>query len=136
MAEIAANAIRDARYTLRTNGDDDNAVHLLMGLAIVASSTRSTDLAREIRVLSRVLRRSRAKIEATSYLRVAMISAVAHEENAAWRDEVGNWVTELSFAEMTKDEARKLKSHLATLLRLEPSLWQSCSRAEAALASM
>ena len=44
-------------------------------------------------------------------------------------------MTELAFAEMTAGEAVSLQSDVHLLLHIEPDLWATCGRAQAALAA-
>ncbi|MHC2664597.1 hypothetical protein ACMA5K_33845 [Bradyrhizobium diazoefficiens] len=57
MADLAAEALRRAKYQLREVGVGALASALLYGLAIVAAKTRSEALSSEVRVLVRGVRR-------------------------------------------------------------------------------
>ncbi|MER8460217.1 hypothetical protein NKI50_27875 [Mesorhizobium sp. M0563] len=134
MASLAAEAIRQAKYLVRASDDDDQAFALLAGLAVVAGVTRSTELANELRTLARVVRRrSKAAITPAGYFRIGMFAAAAFADIAAWRNFVGDWMTELSFSDMVEQEARVLAGHLDTLLDIDADLWGVCGKAHTAL---
>jgi hypothetical protein len=64
-----------------------------------------------------------------------LVAAAAHSEQSAWAKTIGEWLTELAFAEMTADEAVSLQSDVHLLLHIEPDLWATCGPAQAALAA-
>lgn len=133
---LAAKTIREAQYLIRAGEGDGEAFAMLWGLATAASAARSGELAREVRVLARVVRRrSRAILLPVNELRILMITAAAFAELNDWSTFVGEWATELAFEDMAHDDAKTLASHLGVLLDLEPHLWQTCGRAQAALDS-
>ena len=57
LAQLAAQALRRAKYQLRNMKNQSDAFSLLSGLAMVAAVTRSAELADEVRILVRVFRR-------------------------------------------------------------------------------
>ena len=61
-AGLAAKALRRVKYSIESADDDHSLFGLIGGLATVAAVTRGTDLAEELRVLVRVLRR-RKRVE-------------------------------------------------------------------------
>lgn len=133
---LAAKTIREAQYLIRAGEGDADAFAMLWGLATAASAARSGELAREVRVLARVVRRrSRAILLPVNELRILMITAAAFAELNDWSTFVGEWVTELAFEDMAHDDAKTLASHLGVLLDFEPHLWHTCGRAQAALES-
>ncbi|WP_111432024.1 hypothetical protein [Rhodobacteraceae bacterium DSL-40] len=133
---LAAKTIREAQYLIRAGEGDADAFAMLSGLATAASAARSGELAREVRILARVIRRrSRAVLSPVNELRILMIAAAAFEELNAWSTFVGEWVTELAFDDITPGDAETLAFHLGVLLDIEPHLWQTCGRAQAALES-
>ena len=105
--ELAAKTIREAQYLIRAGEADADAFVMLSGLATAASAARSGELAREVRILARVIRRrSRAVLSPVNELRILMIAAAAFEELNAWSTFVGEWVTELSFDDITHEDAK------------------------------
>lgn len=134
LAQLAAQALRRAKYQLRNLGDQDEAFSLLSGLATVAAVTRSTELADEVRILVRVFRRKPGvDIAPDSAMRIALISAAAHADKPQWCKFIGDWLTELSFEDMSREIAANLHEYILLLCKLEPDLWETCGRAEAAL---
>jgi hypothetical protein len=106
---------------------------LLSGLATVAAVTRSSELAEEVRILTRVTRsRPGNDISPLEAMKIALIAAAAYSDSSRWCRIVGDWFTELAFEEMSRDTALALGQHIQTLCMLEPKLWETCARANAA----
>jgi hypothetical protein len=98
MADLAAEALRRAKYQLRDTGANAPAFSVLYGLAIVAAVTRSEGLAAEVRVLVRgVRRRPGAAIDLSDTLRIALVAAAAYSDIDKWCTFLGEWLTELSY---------------------------------------
>ena len=45
-------------------------------------------------------------------------------------DFIGDWLTELAFVDMSREEAHALQAEIYRLLHLEPTLWETCGRAK------
>jgi hypothetical protein len=115
---------------------ENDAFSLLSGLATVAAVTRSTELADEVRILARVLRRRPGvDIAPEDALRIAMIAAASHRDKASWCKFVGEWLTELAYEDMSREKAANLYQLVGVLCLLEPNLLETCARAEAALSA-
>ena len=137
MADLAAEALRRAKYQLRDMDADAPAFALLYGLAIVAAVTRSEGLAAEVRVLARVVRRRPGvAIDQSDTLRIALVAAAAYADIDKWCIFLGEWLTELSYADMDRSDAKALWSHVRGLCQIEQRLWGTCARADAACASL
>jgi hypothetical protein len=137
MADLAAEALRRAKYQLRDMGAQSQAFALLHGLATVAAVTRSEVLASEVRILVRVVRRRPgANIGLTNSLRIAMMAAAAHSDIEKWCIFLGEWITELAYEDMERSDAIQLWNRIRELARIEPRLWGTCARADAACASI
>jgi hypothetical protein len=105
-------------------------------LAKVAAVTRSAELASEVRILVRAVRRGSSKrLSPEACARIALVAVAAHSEKSDWINSIGEWLTELAFSEMTVPEAVSLQSDVHMLLHIDPDLWGTCGRAEAALAA-
>jgi hypothetical protein len=110
---------------------------MLNGLAMVRAVTRSTALAGEVRVLARAARRrAGSKLSPDEMVRIAVVAAAANREGVPWAVFLGEWLTELAFIDMTYDEAVGLQGDPYALLYLEPVLWETSGRAEAALSAL
>lgn len=133
--DLAASALRRAKYQIR--GGENPGLHfsLLSGLATVAAVTRSEVLANDIRILTRAARR-RLGIGTEDAMRIGLIAASAFSDKKEWAKVVGDWMTELAFEDQDDMAAAKLLSHIRVLVLLEPELWRTCTKAEAALASI
>jgi hypothetical protein len=137
MADLAAEALRRAKYQLRDVGANASAFGLLYGLAIVAAVTRSEGLAAEVRVLVRVARRRPGVvIDLSNTLRIALVAAAAHSDIDKWCTFLGEWLTELSYEDMDRSGAKVLWSHIRGLCQIERRLWGTCARADAACTSI
>jgi hypothetical protein len=136
LVDLAAEALRKAQYQLRQKRDTDASFALLMGLACVAAVARNGGLATEVRILARVMRRSLGvQIETDNAMRIAFVAAAAFSDAPNWSKFVGEWLTELAFEDMDRDQAESLRTRIKVFCQLEPLLWETCGRAEAALAA-
>jgi hypothetical protein len=134
LSKLAAEALRRVGYQLRKVNAADDPFALVNGLAMVSAVTRTKELAAEVRILARGARRREGKkLSPEASARIALIAAAAHRDDVAWSNFIGEWLTELAFADMTVDQATALQGSLYTLFHLEPRLWENCGRAEAAL---
>jgi hypothetical protein len=135
-AELAAKAIKLAYYRLLNVEDRLTLVGTLNGLAYVSAVTRSHELAEQLRIL---LRRYRQDAEYSLSIEEAiwagLLAAGSHAELKNWTVYVGDWLTELAFGALKKNEGQVLHSHLKWLCHLVPELWVTCGRAEAALSA-
>jgi hypothetical protein len=133
-ARLAAEGLARAKYELPNIKSSDEAFHLLVGLAIVASVTRSAKLANEVRILMRVVRRKPdIQINQENAFRICLLAASASTDLADWTKFIGDCATELSFEDMSRDSITTLWNFIEVLRQLEPALWQTTSRADAAL---
>lgn len=133
-ARLAAEGLARAKYELPNIKSSDEAFHLLVGLAIVAAVTRSTKLANEVRILMRAVRRKPdIEINQQNAFRICLLAASASTELSDWAKYIGDCATELSFEDMSRDSIVTLWNFVEVLRQLEPALWQTTSRADAAL---
>ena len=136
-ADLAARALRRVKYSIQNAEDDHSVFGLIGGLATVAAVSRATDLAGELRVLVRVMRRKkRLNVEPEDEMRVAMVAAASHECLDDWARFAGEWLTEIVFEVVEEETAQRFLPKLARLVRAEPALARHCAAAEAALASV
>ena len=136
-AGLAAKAIRRVRYSIERAEDEEYLFELVAGLARVAAVTRGTDLAEELRVLVRVMRRRR-RLNASpdDEMRVAMMAAAAHEKVEDWARFFGEWMTELAYEIEEGESAQSFLPTLRCLVQIEPALARHCAAADAALESV
>jgi SOS response associated peptidase (SRAP) len=136
LAQLAAEGLRRVKHQLRQIKSQDEAFFLLSGLATVACVTRSVDLANEVRILMRVVRR-RLGIDITqeNAMRIAFVAAAANLDRAKWCKFVGDCMAEFAFEDMSTDEAWVLRHHIHVLRQLEPQLWVTTGRADAAVSA-
>lgn len=131
--ELAANTLRRVKYQLSDPGSSDITAALIFGLATAAAVTKSPDLAQQVQILTRITRRKPGVIMDTEdYLRIALMASASHSEIGAWSESIGGWLAEYAFGELGKDDAATLSSHIHVLCRIEPTLWTTCSKADAA----
>ena len=133
-AHLIAEALKKAKYQVNIGSDSEKIFSLLVGLSCIAAVTRSTELAADVRILARVLRRrAGVKLQADSLMRIGMIASAAEPESDKWAQIVGDWLTEVSFEEIDRENAMGMRSHVLMLCQLAPQLWKTCAKAEAAL---
>ena len=136
-AGLAAKALRRVKYSIENADDGDSVFGLIGGLATVAAVTRGTDLAEELRVLVRVMRRrKRLNADPDDEMRVAMVAAASHEAVEDWARFAGEWMTELAFEVVEKESAQWFLPKLRRLVQVEPALARHCAAADAALESV
>ena len=136
-AGLAAKALRRVKYSIESAEGDDSVFGLIAGLATVAAVTRGTDLAEELRVLVRVMRRrKRLNVDPDDEMRVAMVAAASHENVEDWARFAGEWMTELAFEVVEMESAQCFLPKLRRLVQVEPALARHCAAADAALASV
>lgn len=134
LAQQAAESIKAAKYRVRYNAQQGQNFATLSGLALVAAVTRSQELAREVRILTRLTtRRIGSDIDAIQSFRIGIVAANAFSDTDDWRLFLGEWITELAFGDLNKEAALRLHGLVEILCDLEPALWATLSKAEAAL---
>jgi hypothetical protein len=134
LSEAAAHGLRRVGYRLRQFGETEDPFPFLYALAKVAAVTRSKELTDEVRVLVRAERhRGAQRLSPEAISRIALVAAAAIADQSGWRSFLGEWLNELAFLEMTLDEAVNLRSQLQMLLHIDPILWETCGRADAAI---
>ena len=133
LAQFAAEALRRVKYQLQQARAQNETFSLLNGLATVAAVTRSSELAEEVRILVRVFRRRPdVDIAPEDAMRIAMVAAAAYSDKSQWCKFVGDCLTELAFEDMPREKGAMLNRQINMLCQLEPFLWETCARAEAA----
>jgi hypothetical protein len=133
LAMLAAEGLRRVKYQLRQIKSQIEAFSLLNGLATVAAVTRSGDLADEVRILLRVVRRNPGiELSQDNAMRIALVAAAAHADISKWSQFLGECFAEFAFEDMSIVQAGALRQNLLVLCQLEPQLWQTMARADAA----
>ena len=133
-AESAARLLNSSRYQISGLQDKSQLLYVLDGLATVAAVTRSRALAEELRILSRRYGRdAQYKLSVEDAMRVCLVAAASCSGLNDWREFVGDWLTELAFGKLEKNEGAAFHWCLQYLCHAVPELWVSCGRAEAAL---
>ncbi|WP_269537089.1 hypothetical protein [Cerasicoccus fimbriatus] len=133
-AEMAAKILREGKYRLSKIEDRSHLITVLNGLASVAAVTRCKELADELRILDRKYRRDQQfQLSVNESMLLCLASSSSRSELIDWCDFVGQWITELSFFELSGDDAKLLYVNLRLLLHSVPELWLHCSEAEAAI---
>jgi hypothetical protein len=133
-ADLAVKALRNAKYHINHIENKDKLLPILHGLAKVAAVTRNSELADDLRILARKYRhQSGCIITAEEAMLIGMVAAAAHSGLGDWCKFVGEWITELAFQSLPKDELETLQFHVKMLCNIVPELWHTCGRADAAL---
>lgn len=137
LAEMAASILVSQEYRVHPETPEHPQVTTLFGLATVAASTRSAELAQAVRVATWQLHQlPDADISADDLLRIGVVTAAAHPELEDWALAVGEWFKRISFSELDRESATSVLSHLRCLCQIEPELWATCGPAEAALLAL
>jgi hypothetical protein len=109
------------------------AVHAhLLGLAYVAATRRSTDLADTVRQLARQ-QRPRCSISIGEEAQLALVASAAAESEAEWRDRIGSWMLELAAGISESEAATLLLGWLNIMGEIDPALRARLGRARANL---
>lgn len=116
-------------------GKDRSEVNgILRGLALVAAVGRSDVLAGRIWAgCRRRLVDAESPMSVEEAVRICVTAAASREDLGAWREFVGECLTELAFGDLRREECMELLSYMGWLMELVPGLWIDCGRAEAAL---
>ena len=133
-AKLAADALKRANYWIQDIDNKQELVAILNGLATAAAVTRSTKLADELRVLVRRYRRdSQYRLSIPEDVKLCLSAAASRSDLTEWAGFAGEWLTELAFGDLKKEEGEELHSILNFLFHAVPELWVTCGRADAAL---
>ena len=120
-------ALQESKYRLP---ETLSPHEMLKGLAKVAAIARSSELDSDVQIL---LRRYRSNIPFDLSLESLIIASACHFDKRAWASCLGTSLSELAFSELTVEEADLLHIYLHNLCQLEPFLWLTCGRADAAI---
>lgn len=132
--QLAADAIRRAQYRLDTGGKRKTLQHCLVGLAIVAATTRSHQLADEVFIVVRNYRRFfRDELDLDAAFQIGMIACASRSDLDDWCKCVGSLVADLGFGELERGEAVRLHALLTGLCEIVPELWATCAQGIAAM---
>ena len=133
-AESAAKLLKSSGYQISGLEDKSQLVYLLDGLATVAAVTRSRTLADALRILVRRYGKdAQYNLSVEDAMRVCLVAAASCLDLNDWREFVGDWLTELAFGELEKNEGTVFHWCLQYLCHAVPELWVSCGKADAAL---
>ena len=131
-----AERLKSGKYHFHEIKNEEELTSLLPGLAFLAAVTRSHELADDVQILVRKYRRDPAhKISMTTACRTVFFAAAAYEDIEGWCGFIGGAVEDLTFGDLTKDEAGMLLSLIWRTCEAEPELWTRIGAAEAALSA-
>lgn len=128
----AVGRIREAGSQVLASVDKNQVETSLLGLAYVAASQRSTELAE---ITSRFIGdwRVEAELGFSERLQLALVSAASRVDLAEWRVQVGQSLLSIASTVQTKDDANLVETWLQTLCIIDPGLRATASRALASL---
>ena len=136
-SKLASEALRKARHQVSISHDSGDTFSVLTGLATVAAVARDVDLAKEVRILARVVRRrTGAALDVADLMRIGLAALAAHVDVEGWSQSVGEWFLEIAYEEMTIERAIRLRAHLRKLCAIVPELWRHCGKADASFAAV
>lgn len=132
--DLAAKSLATANHRLKNVEDRNQLIITLRSLAIAAGFSRSKTLSDELRILTRKYRKdAQYALTVEEEIGIFLISGASYEKHDEWIVFVGECLTELAFSDLDKKEASALQSHIRSLCHVNPKLWLSCGRADAAL---
>jgi hypothetical protein len=135
-AGMAAKLLSIARQGVASNTTSQEVEQLLAGLASVAATTHSVDLAGELQILARVARQRDRGPDPLTELSAAFTAAAAIEDVEAWADFVGSWLLEIAYTSLSREDAVSMGRLIVVGGWLEPRLVRSCARALTAIYSI
>lgn len=132
--ELAVRALKRADYRIADLQDRSQLIAVLDGLAAVAASARSRNLADELRILVRKYRHdAQYPVPVAEDVKICLMAAASRTSPDEWRTFVSDWMTELAFGEMKSEDGELLHLQLLYLCRIVPELQVSCDKVWAAL---
>ncbi len=132
--DLAAKSLATANHRLKNVEDRNQLVMIFRSLAIAAGITRSENLAKELRILTRRYRNdSQYVLTLEEEVAICLISGASYEKYTDWITFVGEYLTELAFSDLDEKEGQALLFHIHSLCHIAPELWVTCGRADAAL---
>ena len=135
-AELVVRALKSCNYRLTGVKSKVEFSMTLSRLAGVATVTRNSALADELRKVVRVHRgKAQPAVSMEDAIMICLKAAASRENLDDWTEFVGDWVTELAFGDLEDGEEHSLRTQLRYLCLISPGLWTSCAKAYAALAS-
>jgi hypothetical protein len=130
----AADALRRAQYRIGVDRKPGQLLSCLVGLAAIASSSRSQRLADELFIVIRNYRRSfREELSLDGAFQVGLVACGSREDLGEWCKCVGALISDLGFGEISHEEASALHQLVVQLCELVPELWAKCGQGLAAI---
>lgn len=130
----AVELIRSAGHRFTADVDQEMRENIFTGLAGVASASRNTALADELRIMVRKNRiDSTNPPKAQREFLIAIAAAAAHSDFEAWSGYLGKWAEELAFRVIDKQDADHLLADMNLLTLIEPKLRRYLGSAMAAI---
>lgn len=135
-AELAAKALKEGNYRLSEIEDKSLLFAIIWGLATVAAVTRSEELGRELLPMTlRYCRDPEYQLSIVEALMIGVVAAGCHLDQGNWCEFVGEWVNALALEKLTHEDGKMMHAHLRCLCHLDPQLWTTCGKADAALSA-
>lgn len=136
-ADTAANLLVEGKQRIRELSKKNDLIDILNGLALAAAVSESESLRDQVFVLVRKYRRDpEFSLTLSEAISIFHMASAADYDLQGWCRNLGNWLTEFSFSELSAGESAELFSYLETILKIVPGLWHHCGRAHAALQSI
>ena len=132
--ELAVRALKRADYRIADLQDRSQLIAVLDGLAAVAATAKSRNLADELRILMREYRHdAQYPVPVAEDVKICLMAAASRTSPDEWMAFVSDWMTELAFGEMKSEDGELLHLQLLYLCRIVPELRVSCDKVGAAL---
>ena len=137
LAVQVAKNLKANRHRISEIEDASQLFDIVMRLAVAAAVCRSEALADELGIIARMDRSSNGLFRNVhKSMNICLSSAASRPKLQDWARYVGDWLTELSFLDISDEDAGALASSLRCLMELVPELWKTCARADAALQAL
>lgn len=128
--EMTIQALHKSKHYLKHDGNTENLFHALSGLARVAAVSKNKDLAEDIKMVvwrSKNLNANLLNIH--DLLVIGLTTAAAYTDFNEWLKVVGDWINQIAFRDLSKDEIDYLSSQIECLCQIVPELWTTVGRA-------
>ena len=134
IAALASKALKRVKYLIDTKGSETTTFQVLVALAMTGSISRNCELARCLRVLTRVKRsHDYFRQYPENDIRIASIAASAFYDFEEWACFLGDWILEITQSFDPQKDPTNLLALIRQLRKLEPGLAPHLSKPEATL---
>jgi hypothetical protein len=126
--------IRQSGHRVSGQVDSEKRERVFVGFSRLACASRTPQLAEELRLMMRKVRREEANRPNYEHeFFTALTAAAAHSDFMSWAKFIGEWGNELAFEIEDKEEATQLHASMEIACEIDPRLRHSLGRGLAAI---